>query len=70
MENNIDKKMMTFIKKKLKSTNELIIKYIPSDKEKEYLSKYNINTKIILISQKGIVSDCNYDVEYCKYSLN
>lgn len=70
MKNNINNKMMNFIKKELKTTNELIIRYLPTEEEKKYLSKYNINTKIIFLKQKGIATDYCYDIKYCVYYLN
>ncbi len=69
MENNIDKKMMTFIKMELKKKKEIVILHIPTNEEVEYLKKYGIIAEIIDIKCKGLF--CDYYTSQCgKYYLN
>lgn len=71
----INKKYMNYIKKELKKTNTIIIKYKPTQEEIEYLKKFNIDIKLVVIKQKAFIADLdlNYDlyyyVEYYKYTL-
>lgn len=65
----INKKYMNYIRKELKKENSIIIKYFPNEKEKEYLSKFNINIEKVIITTKGLLSNSYYEVEYCKYYL-
>ena len=66
----INKKYMSYIKKELKKNKELTICYFATEEEKEYLKKFNINTKVVVKKRKGLISDYEYDIEYCTYYLD
>lgn len=65
----INKKYMNYIKKEVKKEKSIIIKYFPTDEEKEYLKTFNIEMQIVIIKQKSLITDYHYDTEYCKYTL-
>lgn len=65
----INKKYMNYIKKEIKKEKTITIRYLPTEEEKEYLKSFNIETQIVFIKRKGLITDC-YNVEYCKYTLN
>lgn len=65
----INKKYMNYIKRQLKKDNSLIIKYFPTEEEKEYLNTFNILTEIVQITHKSLLSNRTYDTEYCMYYL-
>ena len=66
----INKKYMNYIKSELKKEKQLIIKYQPTEQEKQYLKKFNITCQIIIIKQKSIITDDCYNTEFCKYTLD
>ncbi len=65
----LNKKYMNYIKRELKKENSLIIKYLPTEEEKEYLKTFNILTETVQITHKSLFSDMTYDAEYCMYYL-
>lgn len=66
----INKKYMNYIKKEVIKTNELVIRYKPTNEEKEYLKKYGIATEIITKEQIGLFSGYSVTYIYCKYTIN
>lgn len=66
----INKKYMNYIKKELKKEKAIMIKYLPTEEEKEYLKSFNIKAEIKIIKQKCLLSDMCYDTEYCIYYLD
>lgn len=68
--NIINKNYMKYIIKEVIKTNELIIKYIPTNEEKEYLKKYGITAEIITKEQMGLFSGYPVTYTYCKYIID
>lgn len=66
----INKKYMNYIRKELKKENPIIISYLPSKEEQEYLKQFNIKTEIVIIKRQSIITDNFYNTECCKYTLN
>ncbi len=66
---NINKNYMNYIKEELKKDKYLVIRYLPTEEEKEYLKSFNILTEIVIITRKCLFLDLTYDVEYCMYYL-
>lgn len=65
----IDKKCMKFIKKYLEIEDSILLSYFPTEKEKEYLKKFNIKTEKVISRRIGLVTDYYYETEYCRYYI-
>lgn len=65
----IDKKCMKSIKKYLEIEDSILLSYFPTEKEKEYLKKFNIKTEKVISRRIGLVTDYYYETEYCRYYI-
>lgn len=63
----MNKELIKQIEKILKEKNELTIRYVPTQREIEYLETKGITYQVVDVYVPGIMSD-GFVTEFCKYT--